>query len=112
MSVSCPQMAAALSAFRQTIGALTGNRRLERVLVAYLLAIVAEFGQWIAVIVYAYDRGGAGEAAIVALVQLLPSMLVAPVISARFARIGVSRLISLANLVGATALAASGASIL
>src|SRR5829696_3260115 len=61
-------------------------RRLE---VAFLLFAVGEWATWVAVIVYAYDRGGAAEAGLVAFASLAPSVLLAPAVAAlgdRFAR--------------------------
>ena len=39
----------------------------------------AEYGEWIAVLVYAYDHGGTTVAAFVAAVQLVPCVIAAPV---------------------------------
>jgi MFS family permease len=61
-------------------------RRLE---LAYLLFAFGEWSTWVAVIVYAYGRGGVGEAGLVAFVELAPSVLLAPAVAAlgdRFAR--------------------------
>ena len=35
---------------------LIGNSALRRVLAAYLLFIAAEFGTWVAILLYAYER--------------------------------------------------------
>ena len=74
--------------FGGVIGGVARNRALARLLLAYLVMIIAEFGQWLALIVYAYARGGASEAGLVVILQLIPSMLLAPVISAHLARVG------------------------
>ncbi len=51
---------------------------LLRLEVAYLGFNMAEFATWLAILVYAYRLGGAGAAAFVALVQLIPAGIVAP----------------------------------
>lgn len=63
-----------LSALR----AVAQNRTLRRVLAAFFLFNVVEWAAWVAVLVYAFGRGGTTEAGIVAMVQLLPAALLAP----------------------------------
>jgi MFS family permease len=61
-------------------------RRLE---LAYLIFAYGEWSTWVAVIVYAYGRGGAAEAGIVVFVELAPSVVLAPAVAAlgdRFSR--------------------------
>jgi MFS family permease len=61
-------------------------RRLE---LAYLIFAFGEWSTWVAVIVYAYGRGGATEAGIVVFAELAPSVILAPAVAAlgdRFAR--------------------------
>jgi MFS family permease len=54
------------------------NRSLRRVLVAFFLFNAQEYAVWIAVIVYAFERGGAPAAGAVVVAQLLPAAVVAP----------------------------------
>jgi MFS family permease len=62
---------------------LTGNRDIMRLVIAYLLFTLDEYSVWIAVLVYAYAHGGATEAGVVALVQLAPAAVIAPVMAVR-----------------------------
>ncbi|MFI7585561.1 cyclic nucleotide-binding domain-containing protein [Spongisporangium articulatum] len=57
---------------------LLGNRPLTRVALAYTIFILTEYAVWIAMIVYAYQRGGVGVAGAVVLAQLIPAALFAP----------------------------------
>lgn len=56
-------------------------RALRRLEIAYLLFAVAEFGTWVSVLVYAFERGGAALAGAAAALQLLPGIAIAPVFS-------------------------------
>src|SRR5579859_3107075 len=67
-----------LHAFRS----LAGNRALLRILSGYALFILTEYAVWIAMIVFAYSRGGATTAGLVAVVQLVPAAVLAPVAAA------------------------------
>ena len=63
-----------LHAFRS----LAGNRALLRVLGGYALFTLNEYAVWIAMLVYAYSRGGATIAGLVALAQLAPAAVAGP----------------------------------
>jgi MFS family permease len=64
-----------LAAFRS----LAGNRALLRVMGSYALFILTEYSVWIAMLVFAYSRGGATTAGLVALAQLVPAAVLAPI---------------------------------
>jgi MFS family permease len=65
----------------RAFSSLTGNRELLRVLAAYLLFILTEYAVWIAMLVFAYRRGGTAVAGFVAVAQLVPAAIVAPVVA-------------------------------
>jgi MFS family permease len=64
---------------RRAFRSLAGNRALVRVLAAYVMFGLTEAAVWIAMLVYAYGRGGATTAGLVAVAQLVPAAIVAPI---------------------------------
>jgi hypothetical protein len=64
---------------RSVLGRALGNSALRSVELAYVGFNAAEYGEWIAVLVYAYGHGGTTVAALVAAVQLAPCVIAAPV---------------------------------
>jgi MFS family permease len=59
--------------------AVARDGALARLELAYFGFNMAEFGTWMAILVYAYAIGGAATAAVFALVQLVPAGVIAPV---------------------------------
>ena len=96
------------------LSAVFRNALLRRLEIAYLLFAFGEWSTWVAMIVYAYGRGGPGEAGIVVFVQLAPSVLLAPAVASlgdRFPRDGVlfATYAAQAVLMAATAAGLGGA---
>ncbi len=63
------------------------NGRLRRALAAYLVFNLVEWATWIAILVWAYEIGGVHGASLIAVVQLVPAALLAPVIAVVLARL-------------------------
>ena len=57
---------------------VVGLPAMRRIALAYFGFISAEYAVWVAMLVYAFGRGGSREAAVVSVVQLVPSIAVAP----------------------------------
>ena len=68
---------------------------LVRVLLAYLLFSIAELATWVAILVYAFDRGGATASGLVAFAQLAPAVVFAPIGAALGDRIPRTRMLAL-----------------
>jgi hypothetical protein len=58
-----------------------GNPDVLRVELAFVGFNIAEWATWVAILAYAYQIGGAAATGLVAVVQLLPAALVAPLAS-------------------------------
>ena len=69
--------------------AVFANHDLRRVEFAWVLYVMARWGTRVAILVFAFERGGAGETGLVSVIQLLPAAIVAPfaaVLGDRFRR--------------------------
>ncbi len=68
-----------LRATRRVIAEVLRNSRLRRLLLAFLAFNAVEYGAWVAILLYAYEATGPASVGIVALAQLVPAAIVAPV---------------------------------
>jgi hypothetical protein len=96
-----------LSAFR----ALSSNKPLARVHGSHALFVLTECAVWIAMLIYAYGHGGAAVAGIVAVAQLVPAALLAPVAAAASDRRSPVALLTTGYVVQAAGMAATGLAI-
>ena len=67
---------------RGAFRSLAGNKALARVVGGYVLFTLTEYSVWVAMLVYAYRHGGAAVAGLVAVAQLVPAAVLAPVVTA------------------------------
>jgi len=63
---------------RRVLATVYRNGSLRRLAAGYGIFTMAEHATWIAVLVFAYERGGATEAGLVAVAMLIPAAIVAP----------------------------------
>jgi MFS family permease len=104
---------------RGVAAAVLGNRSLARIELAFAAFNIADWVRWLAIVVFAFDHGGAAEAGVVTLLLSVPSALVAPfaaTIGDRFSRptmlrIGYTAQALLLALAAAAALATNSAAL-
>ncbi len=92
--------------------AAAANGRLRRVLAAYFLFGAAEWGAWIATLVWAYGVGGVRGSSLMSVVQLVPAALAAPFVAGRLERMSRSRALTLGYTAQAVTFAALGVALM
>ncbi len=100
---------AAGASWRDVLRRALANPALRRVQFAYAGFNAAEYGEWVAVLVYAYGHGGTTVAALVAAVQLVPCVIAAPVFAAYADRHPPGRVLVAGYLAMAAAMALTAA---
>jgi MFS family permease len=95
----------------RVVAAVARDPSLLRVELAFFGFNMTEYATWIAILVYAYDRGGAAAAGIVALIQLIPAGLLAPFGAFAGDRYRRDRVLFAGYLVQAVALGAAAAAL-
>jgi hypothetical protein len=94
------------------LAAAARNENLRRVELAWGAAIAAEWAHFVALGVFAYQRGGTSAVGVAGLARLLPAAAVAPFAASLGDRFRRERFLPALALVGSAALAASGAAAL
>ncbi|HJY31491.1 MAG TPA: MFS transporter [Actinomycetota bacterium] len=96
-----------LGSFRTVLA----ERNLRRVELAFLGFNMTEFATWIAILVYAFERGGAAEMGAVSAILLVPSAVVAPLAAYAGDRFRRDRVLAVDYVVQGLALGATAATL-
>ena len=84
--------------------------KLRRLQMSFIGFAFAEHATWLAMLVYAFDRGGVGESGLVAMIQLLPAMIVAPFAAYAGDRFRTERVLSFGYALQSVSMAATALS--
>lgn len=106
--VASPAVTSALS----TVRSLAADAALRRIVAALGLYRLAEFGPWVAMLVYAFEQGGATATGLVSLGLLVPTALAAPLAGPLIDARGASRVLVGAYLAQAIVMGATAAALL
>jgi predicted MFS family arabinose efflux permease len=101
-----------LSRLLGVVRTVSGNPGLLRVELAYVGFNMAEWATWVSILAYAYQVGGAAATGLVAVVQLVPAALVAPLASIAGDRYRRERVLLGGYLAQAASMAATAAALL
>src|SRR3954454_3274308 len=85
------------------------DRRLLRMQVGFVGFAFAEHATWLAMLVFAFERGGAGEAGVVAVVQLAPAVVLTPFAAYAGDRFRPERVLAVGYAMQSVAMAATAA---
>ena len=101
----------ALTVVGRALSAVFRNPELRRVELAFVTFNAAEWGTWIAMLVFAYEQGGTTTAGLVALAQLIPAGLCAPFAAVLADRRGPAWMLTVSYVAQAVTMAATAAAL-
>ena len=93
----------------RAIGAVAANRDLRRLQLANVGSVLGNWAYLVALLVYAFDAGGAGAVALVTVLRMIPAALAGPFMSVLGDRLGRRKVMVGSDIVRAGLMLAAGA---